>query len=212
MDRYRDREDAGKCLARELKQYAHRENTLVLALPRGGVPVAYQIAQALNAPLDIFVVRKLGVPGHEELAMGAIAMGGCTFLNDNIIRELRISPEAIKRVAQEEQQELERRVSVYRGGKPYPTLQDRIIILVDDGIATGATIRVAVSALKKAQPAKLIVAIPVADKTICEKLSETVDQVICPLQPLYLNAVGAWYENFGQTSDEEVLALLKTQS
>lgn len=141
--------------------------------------------------------------------MGAIAMGGTSVLNDNIIRELRISPEAIKRVSQEEQKELERRIERYRGSQPFPTLSKRLIILVDDGIATGATIRAAVTALKKEKPAKLIIAVPVAEKSTCEKLSALVDQFICPLRPLYFNAVGTWYESFDQTSDEEVRSLLK---
>ena len=209
MDRYLNRESAGKILAQELDVYAKNPNTIVLALPRGGVPVAYEIAKALQAPLDVFVVRKLGVPGHEELAMGAIAMGGISILNENIIRDLQISPEAIKRVSQAEQKELERRVQAYRGKLPFPELKNRIVILVDDGIATGATIRAAVAALKKIGPAKLIVAVPVAEKSMCEKLTLLADQLLCPLCPLYFNAVGAWYDDFGQTSDEEVCSLLK---
>ncbi|HSW70748.1 MAG TPA: phosphoribosyltransferase [Gammaproteobacteria bacterium] len=209
MDRYLNRQAAGQMLATALAQYAKKKEALVLALPRGGVPVGYEIAKALQTPLDVFIVRKLGVPGHEELAMGAIAMGGICILNDNIIRELRISPEAIKRVSQEEQKELERRIERYRGSQPFPTLSKRLIILVDDGIATGATIRAAVTALKKEKPAKLIIAVPVAEKSTCEKLSALVDQFICPLRPLYFNAVGTWYESFDQTSDEEVRSLLK---
>lgn len=209
MDRYLNREDAGKRLAKELSAYAHTPELIVLALPRGGVPVAYEIAKSLHAPLDVFIVRKLGVPGHEELAMGAIAMGGTSVLNDHIIRELRISPEAIKRVTQEEQKELERRMQVYRDKQAFPGLENHTIILVDDGIATGATIRAAIAALKKHKPAKLIIAVPVAEKSTCEKLSSLVDEIICPLRPLYFNAVGAWYEIFDQTSDEEVRSLLK---
>jgi putative phosphoribosyl transferase len=212
MDRYLDREAAGKVLAQELGSYAHKPETLVLGLPRGGVPVAFEIAKALSAPLDVFIVRKLGVPGQEELAMGAIAMGGISVLNENIIRDLKISPEAIKRVTQVEQKELERRIQTYRGSQPFPQLENRILILVDDGIATGATIRAAITALKKANPAKLIIAVPVAEKSMCEKLALMVDKMICPLRPLYFNAVGAWYEDFGQTSDEEVCSLLKKAS
>lgn len=209
MDRYLNREDAGKILAHKLNAYTKNPETLVLALPRGGVPVAYEIAKTLHAPLDVFIVRKLGVPGHEELAMGAIAMGGTTVLNDNIIRELQISPDAIKRVTLAEQKELNRRIQTYRGTQPLPNLHNRIIILVDDGIATGATIRAAVTAIKKSNPAKLIIAVPVAEKSMCEKLSVLADEMICPLRPLYFHAVGAWYEDFGQTSDEEVCSFLK---
>lgn len=208
MDRYLNREDAGKQLAKELAIGKKLPEPLVLALPRGGVPVAYEIAKTLHAQLDVFVVRKLGVPGHEELAMGAIAMGGISVLNDSIIRELRISPEAIKRVMQAEQQEVERRIANYRGTQAFPVIRDRTVILVDDGIATGATIRAAITALKKEEPASIIVAVPVAEKSICEKLAQTVDLLICPLRPLYFHAVGAWYEHFEQTSDEEVRSLL----
>ncbi len=209
MDRYLNRAAAGKILAQELKHYAQRPKTLVLALPRGGVPVAYEIAKALQTPLDVFVVRKLGVPGHEELAMGAIAMGGCSILNDDIIHDLKILPAALTRVTQEEEKELERRVALYRGAQPFPDLQNHLVILVDDGIATGATMRAAVIALKRNNPAKLIIAVPVAEKSMCATLSNMVDELICPLRPLDFHAVGAWYENFGQTSDEEVRTLLK---
>ena len=209
MDSYLNREHAGKILAQELKSYANIPDLLVLALPRGGVPVAYEIAIALHAPLDVFIVRKLGVPGHEELALGAIAMGGSSVLNEDIVRDLRISPKAIQQVTQTEQKELERRALAYRGPRPFPVLKDRNIILVDDGIATGATMRAAVLALKKLSPRKLIIAVPVAEKSICEKLAALVDQLICPLRPQYFNAVGAWYEVFDQTSDAEVRTLLK---
>jgi len=209
MDRYLNREDAGRVLAQALSDYAKLPNILVLALPRGGVPVAYEIALALKIPLDVYVVRKLGVPGHEELAMGAIAMDGSMVLNDGVIRDLRISPEAIKRVTQAEKMELERRVQLFRGNQPQPEIKNKIIILVDDGIATGATMRAAIAAIRKSQPEKIILAVPVAEKVTCEKMSELVDEMICPLKPVYFNAVGAWYENFEQTSSEEVCELLE---
>lgn len=208
MDKYLNRQEAGLILADQLESYAHTPNLLVLALPRGGVPVAYEIAKRLKAPLDVFIVRKLGVPTHEELAMGAIAMGGCIVLNEEIIRELRISPTAIKRVAAAEKMELARREKVYRGSKAFPDMKDKTIILVDDGIATGATILAAIQAIRKEHPAKLIAAVPVAEKSIVEKIAAQVDLLICPLQPLYFYAVGSWYETFEQTADEEVLELL----
>lgn len=210
MDRYLNREDAGKVLAQKLGEYANSDKAIILALPRGGVPVAYEIAKTLGLPLDVFIVRKLGVPGHEELAMGAIAMGGTTVLNDEIIRDLKISPDAIKRVSQTAQQELERRTQLYRGKKTLPNIKNQTVILVDDGIATGATIRVALNAIRKLSPNKIIVAVPVAEKSTCEKLSDMAEQIICPLRPLYFHAVGAWYEDFAQTSDEEVRFLLKS--
>lgn len=209
MDKYLNREQAGKVLAQALSEYTNNPKLLILALPRGGVPVGFEIAKALHAPLDVFIVRKLGVPGHEELAMGAIAMGGVTVLNENSIHDLEISLTALERVKKTELKELERRIKTYRGEQPFPNLAQRLIILVDDGIATGATIRAAVTALKKLNPAKIIIAVPVADKSICDQLASLADQFLCPLQPLSLSAVGAWYEEFGQTTDEEVISLLK---
>lgn len=209
MDRYRDREAAGKILAGALKAYAKKPSVLVFGLPRGGVPVAYEIAKALGAPLDIMVARKLGVPDHEELAMGAIASGGVTILNESIIRELRISPEAIRRVAQEEKIELDRRLKTYRGNRSFPELKNHTIIIVDDGIATGATIRAVIKAAKALSPAKIIVAVPVAEKSVCDRIKKEVDELICPLQPLYFNSVGSWYEVFNQTTDEEVIDCLQ---
>lgn len=209
MDRYTDRQEAGLVLAQALSSYTNQPNTLIFALPRGGVPIAYEIAKALHLPLDVFIARKLGVPGHEELAMGAIAMDGTTVLNDSIIRELFISSDAIKYVTQVEQQELERRAQSYRANQVFPNIQGKTIIVVDDGIATGATMRAVIKALKNYRPAKLIIAIPVAEKSMCEKIATSVDQFICPLRPLYFNAVGSWYTHFDQVSDEEVISLLK---
>lgn len=208
MEKYANRIEAGEVLVKELINYANRDDVIVLALPRGGVPVAFQVAQALHVPLDIFIVRKLGVPGHSELAMGAIAMGNTRVFNEDIIADLEISKAAIEKVIVEEQRELNRREMVYRGHHAFPALKDKTIILVDDGIATGATLRAAIKALKLFHPAKVIVAVPVAEKTMCDTMRLLVDQLVCPMQPTNLNAVGAWYEDFSQTEDEEVYALL----
>jgi len=209
MDKYADRQEAGQILAKMLSAYANEPNTLILALPRGGVPVAYEIAKKLRLPLDVFLVRKLGVPGQEELAMGALAMGGISFLNDQLIHDLDISPAILKGVSLTETRELERRDKLYRGKRPFPLLKNKTLILVDDGIATGATLLAAIKALAQSNPAKIIVAVPVAEKSIIEKITNQVAQVVCPLQPVDFYSVGHWYESFEQVSDEEVLALLK---
>src|SRR3990167_6006316 len=209
MKQYLNRQEAGKILANELHAYAKRADVIVLALPRGGVPVAFEIAKALQVPLDIFIVRKLGVPLHEELAMGAIATGDVTVFNDEIIRDLAISPDAIKQVINTEREEIKRREIAYRGNRPPPHLRDKTIILVDDGIATGATMRAAIKALDQFHPTSVIIAVPVADESLCQQLRLLVDEVICPLRPNQFYAVGAWYENFSQTEDDEVRALLK---
>lgn len=209
MDKYVNRTTAGKILAKELMNYANRDDVIVLALPRGGVPVAFEIAKVLHAPLDVFIVRKLGVPGHRELAMGAIAMGDATVFNDEIITDNNIPIHAIQAVMAEEKQELKRREIAYRGDQPFPVLKNKIVILVDDGIATGASMRAAIKALKVFMPAKIIIAVPVAEKFMCENMQSLVDDLICPMQPTYFNAVGAWYDDFSQTEDEEVFALLK---
>lgn len=213
MEKYRNRQEAGQILARALSAYTDREDVIVLGLPRGGVPVAFEIAQALHVPLDVFIVRKLGVPGHAELAMGAIAMGGAHVFNEDIIQELNISQGEIEAVIEQEQEELKRREIKYRGHCPFPSIQDKTIILVDDGIATGATMRAAIKALRQLKPASLIVAVPVAAKDICEDIFEKTgtmsDRFVCPLKPLYFYAVGAWYDDFSQTEDEEVYTLLK---
>jgi putative phosphoribosyl transferase len=179
-----------------------------LGLPRGGVPVAFEIAKALNAPLDVCLVRKLGVPGHKELAMGAIASGGVRFINENVVDWLRISQQTIDQVAAMEMGELERRNRIYRGNRPLPKVKHHTIILVDDGIATGSTIRAAIATLKQQQPRELIVAVPVAGQSTCEELQAEVDKVVCVMTPENLYAIGIWYENFEQTSDAEVCELL----
>ncbi len=208
MERYIDRQEAGKVLAEILIAYTNKPNTLVLALPRGGVPVAYQVAETLSLPLDVFMVRKLGVPGHEELAMGAIATGGSLFLNNDIIHDLRIPQSAIHEEMDKELNELTRREFTYRGNRPFPILKEKTIILIDDGIATGATMHVAIQALRKEKPARIIVAVPVAANSTCDELLPILDELVCPLRPFQFHAVGLWYDNFSQTSDEEVIELL----
>ncbi len=206
---YRDRRQAGRILATYLKDHANRENVLVLGLPRGGVPVAFEVAQQLHAPLDVFVVRKLGVPGQEELAMGAIASGGVRVLNENVVRALGISPEAIDAAASREQQELERRERLYRDNRPAPVIQGRDVILVDDGLATGASMHAAVSALRALGPEQITVAVPVGAVDSCEDLRKYADAVICANTPEPFYSVGAWYDDFSQTTDEEVRELLR---
>jgi len=208
VEKYENRQEAGKILAEQLKEYANRSDVIILALPRGGVPIAYEIAKELNLPLDVFIVRKLGVPRHEELAMGAIAMGGTKVLNENIIQELHISSDDIEEVAAAELQELKRREIVYRKNKPPLDVKNKVVILVDDGIATGATIRAAVAALRQLHPSFIVIAVPVAEVTTCEKMALIADRVVCPLKPRYFYAVGAHYHHFDQTSDKEVTDLL----
>lgn len=209
MEKYIDRYEAGRILARYLKAYAHQDDVIVLALPRGGVPVAYEIATALAIPLDIFIVRKLGVPGHAELAMGAIASGGTVVFNEPLMKQLNIGQKLIASVIDAEQKELERRELLYRGNRPFPSLSKKTILLVDDGIATGSTMLAAVKALHKYHPASVIIAVPVAAHSTCEELEPLVDKMVCPLKPINFYAVGLWYESFSQTSDEEVIDLLK---
>jgi len=205
---FRNRREAGRRLARVLGEYANRPDVLVLALPRGGVPVGYEVAQALHAPLDVFVVRKLGVPGHEELAMGAIASGGVRVLNDEVVRMLDMPEAAIDAVARDEQLELERRESLYRDGRPPVDVRGRTVLLVDDGLATGSTMRAAVKALRAQQPARIVVAVPTAAAQTCDELRREADEVVCPSTPEPFRAVGLWYEDFSQTSDDEVHDLL----
>lgn len=205
---FTDRRDAGKYLAGKLTRYANKEDVVVLALPRGGVPVAYEIAQKLNAPLDIFIVRKLGVPIHEELAMGAIASGGVRVLNEEVIRKLRITPEMIEAAAEEEERELNRRELEYRRDREPLEIEGKIVILVDDGLATGASMRAGVRALKQRNPARIIVAVPVGAPETCRQFEAEVDEVLCGKTPSDFGAVGAWYLDFRQTTDEEVCELL----
>ncbi|AUB35850.1 putative phosphoribosyltransferase [Nostoc flagelliforme CCNUN1] len=206
--RFKDRRFAGQVLAEELAAYTNRPDVVVLGLPRGGVPVAFEVAKALNAPLDILVVRKLGVPNQEELAMGAIASGGVRILNEYIISLVKISDEVIARVAVQEERELERRERLYRPNSAFPDLQGRTVILVDDGLATGATMWAAVVAVRKQQPAQIVIAVPVAAPETCHELEAKVNKIVCISTPSPFQSVGLWYENFPQTTDEEVCHLL----
>ena len=208
FESFRDREHAGRALALRLAHLAGRSDVTVLALPRGGTPVAYEVARALRAPLDVLVVRKLGLPWNPEFAMGAIASGGERLLDDLLLRELGIPAEAVDEVARDEQRELERREGVYRGGRPAPDLRGRTVILVDDGLATGATMRVAVRAVRRQAPERVIAAAPVAAPEACELLRAEADEVICAESPDPFLGVGRWYLDFTQTSDEEVCRLL----
>lgn len=209
MGRFQDRYEAGRRLAEALGSYAGRSDVLVVALPRGGVPVGYEVARALGAPLDVMQVRKLGVPGHEELAMGAIASGGVRIVSEDVVEALRIPERVIATVAAAETQELERRERIYREGRLFPELRGRTVILVDDGLATGSTMRAAAAALRSMGAARLVAAVPVAPKESCAALRETVDDVVCATMPDRFMAVGEWYEDFSQTSDEEVSELLR---
>jgi putative phosphoribosyl transferase len=209
---FRDRADAGRCLAKRLGKYQGSPDTLVLALPRGGVPVGFEVARALHLPLDVFVVRKLGVPGHEELAMGALAPGGVQFLNEPLIRELHIGTREIAQVTAQEAGELERRERVYRNGRPAPGICGRTVILVDDGLATGATMRAAVQALRRLQAARIVVAVPVGSPEACEELRGEADQVVCGITPDPFLAVGVWFQDFSATTDQAVRELLAQAS
>lgn len=206
--RFRDRAHAGRELAANLVGYRGRDDVIVLALPRGGVPVAFEIAEALGAPLDVFVVRKLGVPGHEELAMGAIATGGVRVLNRSVVESLGITPDAIDAVAAREQRELDRRERSYRGDRPEAHVRGKVVILVDDGLATGATMKAAAAALRQQGPSRIVVAVPVGAPETCDEFRDEVDDVICARMPEPLYGVGLWYADFSQTSDEEVHDLL----
>ena len=205
---FRNRRQAGQALARVLSAYADRRDVLVLALPRGGVPVGFEVAEALHAPLDVFIVRKLGVPGREEYAMGAIASGGVRVLNESVARLLHISDAAIEEVARTEQQELQRRERLYRDARPPPKVRGRTVLVVDDGLATGSTMRVAVRAVRRQAPARVVVAAPVAAPEACELLRGEADDVVCAEMPSPFWGVGRWYLDFSQTSDEEVCRLL----
>lgn len=208
-DFFHDRRHAGRQLAERLAAYADRRDVVVLALPRGGVPVAYEVSRALQAPLDVFVVRKLGVPGHEEYAMGAIASGGARVLDASIVRSLGLSDAAVNAVEADERHELERREAIYRGGQEGPRLLGRTVLVVDDGLATGATMRVAVKALRLQSPGRLVVAVPVGATQAVQRLRQDADEVVCVSTPQAFSSVGQWYDDFSQTSDDEVMELLQ---
>jgi len=203
-----NRIEAGRLLADELEKYADRDDVIVLGLPRGGVPVANEVATRLRAPLDVFIVRKLGVPGFEELAAGAIASGGVRVLNEDVMRAIPHADQAIEAVTARETTELQRREQIYREGRPAPDLRDRIAILVDDGLATGATMRAAVKALRQRGAAKIVVAVPVGPPDTCHEIEEQADETVCLSMPEFFQAVGQYYEDFSQTTDEDVRQLL----
>jgi len=205
---FQDRHDAGRQLAAKLHDYAGRDDVIVLALPRGGVPVGYEVARSLGVPFDVFLVRKLGVPGHEELAFGAIASGGVRVLNERIVKSFELSPADLAQVTGEESRELARREREYRDERPLPNLLGKSIILIDDGLATGSTMRAAVLALRRFEPAQIVVAVPVGAPETCSDFRTEADEVICAIEPEPFWAVGAWYADFSQTSDEEVRELL----
>ena len=208
-ERFADRHEAGRALGQELKRkLASRQDIIVLALPRGGVPVAYHVAVALRAPLDVFIVRKLGVPGHEELAMGAIASGGVRVLNQDVLRYVPVPTSKIDEVAAREERELQRREKSYRGSRSPLSVAGKTVVIVDDGLATGSTMRAAVRALQAMRPAAVIVAVPVAARQICEEFRNEVDDIVCLRTPEPFDAVGLWYGDFSQTEDEEVHELL----
>lgn len=206
---FRDRAEAGRLLAEKLSAYAGRHDVVVLALPRGGVPVAFEVARALAAPLDVFTVRKLGVPGQEELAMGAIAPGGVRVLNAYVVQGLRLTEAEVARVAEKERRELERRELAYRGDRPPPDVRGLTVILVDDGLATGASMRAAVKALRQMRPAQVVIAAPVAARETCDEFREEFGTpCVCAFTPYPFDGVGRWYADFSQTTDEEVRDLL----
>jgi predicted phosphoribosyltransferase len=207
---FRDRRSAGRLLSELLSDYTGTPNLLVLALPRGGVPVGYEVARALHAPLDVFLVRKLGLPGHEELAMGAIASGGVRVVNPEVMEAVPMAERVLEAVAEREQHEIERREREYRGERPPPTIAGRTIILVDDGLATGATMRAAARAIRAQHPARLVLAVPVAAGSTCAALASEADEIVCAETPEPFFAVGLWYEDFSETSDREVRDLLQS--
>jgi putative phosphoribosyl transferase len=205
---FRDRRDAGRRLAEELAEFADRPDVVVLGLPRGGVPVAYEVARALHAPQDLFLVRKVGVPGHEELAMGAVAGGGTQVLDQRLIQALGLDRETVAASVRREQRELERQERLYRAGGPGYEISSRSVLVVDDGLATGWSMRAAVTAMRLMGPSEVVVAVPVAPSQTCDELAAVADCVVCLNKPERFHAVGLWYDHFGQTTDEEVIALL----
>ena len=208
-EQFANRTEAGKVLATRLAAYANTLNTLVLALPRGGVPVAYEVAIRLHLPLDVMVVRKLGVPGREEMAFGAIASGGVRLLNRETIRSWQISKRAIESITAQEQRELERRENAYRDDRPKPVIKGKTILLIDDGLATGATMHAAVTALRQQHPARIVVAVPTAAPSTCAQFRHEVDEIVCAITPDPFEAVGRWYKDFTQTTDDQVRDLLR---
>ena len=212
-DRFRDREEAGRQLGSALAaRYGNRDDVLVLALPRGGVPIGYEVARALRAPLDVFLVRKLGLPGHEEFAMGAIATGGVRVLNEEIFAQLPIPQSVVDSVAEREMRELDRRERSYRGNRPALDVRGKTVIVVDDGLATGSTMKAAVRALRQMRPNAIVVAVPVAARQTCDEFRAEVDDIVCSRTPEPFQAVGLWYDDFSQTTDEEVHELLDRAS
>lgn len=205
---FENRDEAGRVVGDRLRAYADRDDVIILALPRGGTPVGYRVARVLGAPLDVFLVRKLGVPGHEELAMGAIASSGVRVLNDEVLSYLSVDKKVLEGVTERERRELDRREEEYRGGRPPPDVRGKTAILVDDGLATGSTMRAAVQALKQLGPSRIVVAVPTAAPQTCEEFAGEVDEVVCAITPEPFYAVGAWYKDFSQTSDDEVRELL----
>ena len=206
---FRDRREAGRELGRALGAYGHRSDVLVLGLPRGGVPVAFEVAKILVSPFDVFIVRKLGTPGQEELAMGAIATGGVRVLNPDVIEYYRIPAQTVEAVTKREKMEVARREELYRGGRPLPPVTARTVILVDDGLATGSTMKAAVSALRHLGPARVVVAVPTASPVTCEEFRDIADEIVCVTSPEPFYSVGAWYEDFTQTTDNEVRDLMR---
>jgi len=206
--RFRDRAEAGRLLAELLRDYAGRDDVVVLAPPRGGVPVGYEVARALGAPLDVFVVRKLGLPGHPELAMGALASGGLVVLNQGVTKALGIDEASVRRVIEAELEELQRREALFRGTSEPPDVAGKTVILVDDGLATGSTMRAAAQAVRQLDPKRIVVAVPVAAEETCDEFRDIVDEIVCGVTPRPFHAVGLWYDDFSQTSDEEVRELL----
>jgi predicted phosphoribosyltransferase len=209
MERFLDRRDGGRQLAAKLSEYAYQPDVIALALPRGGVPVAHEVARALDVPLDLLIVRKLGLPGREELAIGAIASGGIRILNEDIVHALSIDPGVIDRVTEHEMEELQRRQQQYRGDRTALEVRGKTVILIDDGLATGASMLAAVQALRTRNPARIIVAVPAAAPQAIDLLRKKVDKIICVIAPDPFEGVGKWYEDFSQTTDEEVQLLLE---